>query len=84
MLPACAPARFPMATPLRLYQPRPDAIAALSLSGSPVIRPLTIPPAREPAMIPCRDHEDPDMIFFYFLYDSPIQPDADAHQNIRA
>ena len=29
---------------------------------------------------PCRDHEDPDMIFFYFLYDPPVQTDADAHQ----
>ena len=46
------PARFPTATPDRLYQPIPEAIAALWFSGIPTSSPLTIPPASDPAMIP--------------------------------
>ena len=51
-LPTDAPARFPIVTPARLYQPSPPQIEIASLIGYFIINPHTAPPISEPMIIP--------------------------------
>ena len=44
--------RLVMVMPVRLYHPRPLAMAVLWRRGVPVRRPVRAPPKREPAMMP--------------------------------